>query len=46
MPGEAEELWMPDSELPLKVKTLIEFGNNSSENIGDVAEGECLYFCT
>ncbi len=38
MPGEAEELWMTDSDLPLKVQNLIEFGNNSSESIEEVSE--------
>lgn len=39
MPGEPEELWLPDSQLPLKVQNLIDFGENSSEDIGDIAEG-------
>lgn len=37
MPSEAEELWLPDSQLPLKVEYLIEFGSESAKDIGEVA---------
>lgn len=39
MPGEPEQLWLPDSELPLKVKNLFDFSEGCSEDIGEVAEG-------
>ena len=42
MPGEAEELWLPDTELPLKVQNLIDFGESASEDINDIAEGASL----
>jgi hypothetical protein len=39
-PTDPEELWLPESELPLKVQNLYDFGENASDDIGHMAEGE------
>ena len=39
LPTEPEELWLPDSELPLKVSNLLDFVDGCTEDINDVAEG-------
>ena len=39
MPGEPEELWLPDSELPMTVKNLLDFSGGCNEDIGDITEG-------
>ena len=44
MPGEPDELWLPDSELPYKVKNLLDFSGGCSEDIGEIAEG-MLFTC-
>lgn len=37
--SEPEELWAPDSELPVKVKNLLDFEAGCGHDIGEVAEG-------
>ena len=37
--GEPEELWLEDSELPMKVKDLLDFSDGCTEDIGEIAEG-------
>lgn len=40
MPAEPEELWLADSDLPVKAQHIIDFTDSCSPNISDVAEGE------
>ncbi len=40
MPAEPEELWLEDTDLPLKAQQIIDFTDSSSPDISDVAEGE------
>ena len=40
MPSEPEELWLADSDLPLKAQHIIDFTDSLSPSISDVAEGE------
>lgn len=39
-PADPEELWLAESELPLKVQNLFDFGENANDDIGSIAEGE------
>jgi hypothetical protein len=39
MPGEPDELWLEDSELPMKVQNLLDFSGGCNEDIGEIAEG-------
>jgi hypothetical protein len=44
MPGEPDELWLEDSELPMKVQNLLDFSEGCTEDIGEIAEGMCCCF--
>lgn len=37
--GDPEELWLEDSELPMKVNNLLDFSGGCTDDIGEIAEG-------
>ena len=42
--GEPDELWLEDSELPMKVNNLLNFSEGCTEDIGEIAEGMRCFF--
>ncbi|KAG7674430.1 hypothetical protein Ndes2437B_g00695 [Nannochloris sp. 'desiccata'] len=43
--GDPEELWLEDSELPMKVNNLLDFSGGCTDDIGEIAEGVSFKLC-